>query len=168
MLRLRTTATLSVLVLAGAVGMAWWMSAWPRMHDRATEAAVAARASERHRHEKPSRPQARRRQSTPRHAVIQSAVANPPSPPAPVYAPSPAYPMEALREQRGGVVTLRVRVDGHGAVTGVSVAKSSGDPHLDASARETMQQWRFQPPSGGEPTTFDYPVTFRVGHVVRD
>src|SRR5699024_11548715 len=114
-----------------------WMSAWPRMHDRATEAAVAARASERHRHEKPSRPQARRRQSTPRHAVIQSAVANPPSPPAPVYAPSPAYPMEALREQRGGVVTLRVRVVGSCAVNGVSVAMYSSYQHLTSLVRET-------------------------------
>lgn len=170
MLRLRTTATLSVLFLAGAVGMAWWMSSWPRMHDRATEAAVAARVRAQQ-HKKPSRPPAHRQQRASRHAVIQSAAANPPSPPpppAPVYAPSPAYPMEALRKQRGGVVTLRVSVDAHGSVTGVSVANSSGDPKLDASARETMQQWRFQAPADGEPATFDYPVTFRIGRVTRE
>ncbi|HET7266585.1 MAG TPA: energy transducer TonB [Oleiagrimonas sp.] len=162
MLRLRTTATASVLVLAGAIGMAWWMSAWPRMHDRATEAAVAARVQQQRQHTEPARPQARRSHAV-SHPVVKTAVAKPPAPPAPVYAPSPSYPIEALVERRGGVVTLHVSVNGQGKVTAVKVADSSGDPQLDASARTTMRQWRFQPPADHQPTEFDYPVVFRVG-----
>lgn len=163
MFRLRTTATVSLLVLAGATGMSLWMSAWPRMHDRATEAAVAARqqayASAKSSTAQPSR---HRQQST-EHAVIHPARAAPPSPPTAVYSPSPAYPMEALRQQREGRVTLQVSVDGQGKVTAVSVVQSSGDPALDASARKTMREWRFRAPRDHQSMTFDYPVVFRIG-----
>lgn len=158
--RLRTTATVSLLVLIGATGMSLWMSAWPRMHDRATEAAVAAR----HRTSgKATAPAWTRRSSrhTATRATVQPVHATP-APPMPVRAPSPAYPMEALREGRGGTVTLRVSVDGSGKVTAVDVAHSSGDPALDASARKSMREWLFRAPADGRPMTFDYPVRFRI------
>ncbi|HET8554950.1 MAG TPA: energy transducer TonB [Rhodanobacteraceae bacterium] len=161
MFRLRTTATVSLLVLIGATGMSLWMSAWPRMQDRATEAAVAARHREFAKPQAPSRSRAHERQAAMR-AKVESVHASP-APPTPVHAPSPAYPMEALRQGRGGTVTLRVSVDGSGNVTAVEVAHSSGDPALDDSARKSMRQWRFRAPVGGQPTTFDYPVTFRIG-----
>ncbi len=164
MFRLRTTATVSLLVLIGATGMSLWMSAWPRMHDRATEAAVAARHGDAPagtaKAAAPRPPRGRSRHAA--HAVVKPARAEP-SPPTPVFTPSPSYPMEALREQRGGVVTLHVSVDGNGRVTAVEVARSSGVPALDASARETMRRWRFSAPADGRPTSFDYPVRFRIG-----
>lgn len=159
--RLRVTVSVCVVVLAGATVMALWMSAWPRMHDRATEAAVIARGA---RDAKAPPPVSHRRASatspapTPSPAPAQAAAA-----PAPLDAPSPPYPMAALRKQAGGVVILRVSVDGAGHVTAVDVARSSGHPLLDASARRTMRRWRFEPPAGHRPMHFDYPVRFRVG-----
>ncbi|SRR5699024_11086568 len=160
--RFRTIVIACFVVVAGAVGMSLWMSAWPRMHDRATEAAVAARheAAPKPKHVAPA---AKRR--VPARAPAAAAVepARAAAPPSPVHSPSPPYPMVALREQQGGVVVLRVSVDGTGAVTAVDVARSSGHAALDASARDTMREWRFEPPAGHAPTTFDYPVRFRIG-----
>lgn len=160
MFRLRTTATVSLLVLIGATGMSLWMSAWPRMHDRATEAAVAARHRTSGKTIAPTRPRTPSRHAATR-AAVESVHATP-APPTPVRAPSPAYPMEALRQGRGGTVTLRVSVDGSGKVTAVDVAHSSGDPALDASARKSMREWRFRAPADGRPMTFDYPLSFRI------
>jgi protein TonB len=164
MFRFRTTATVSLLVLAGATAASLWMSAWPRMQDRPTEAAVAARHHAAVDVAGPARAKARAPRasakvpSKPAHAAPAS-----PAPPAPVYTPSPSYPIAALRRQRGGVVTLRVSVDGNGNVTAVRVAKSSGDAALDAAARKAMRRWRFEAPAGGQPMSFDYPVAFRIG-----
>jgi protein TonB len=163
MFRFRTTATVSLLVLAGATGASLWMSAWPRMQDRPTEAAVAAREHATVNVAGLARTKARVPRasahvpSKPAHAAPA-----PPAPPAPVYTPSPTYPIAALRRQRGGVVTLRVRVDGSGEVTAVDIAKSSGDAALDAAARKAMHRWRFQPPAAGQPMSFDYPIAFRI------
>ncbi len=163
MLRLRTTAVLSLLVVAGGVGMSLWMSAWPRMQDRPTEAAVAARQEG---HAARTRPEHSPRRPARRASTLAAPVApvqaRTREPPAPVQSPSPKYPIEALREQRGGTVLLRVSVDGAGAVTAVDVARSSGDSALDASAREAMRRWRFQAPQDHRPMTFDYPVEFRI------
>lgn len=165
MLRLRTTVTVSALVLAGAIGMSWWMSAWPRMQDRGIEAAVAARQREHAQAKKAPAHATPSHRHVEKHVAIKSAHAAPPSPPSPVYAPSPAYPIEALRNDRGGVVTLKISVNGQGDVTDVSVVHSSGDPALDASARKTLRQWRFQAPENHQPMTFNYPVTFRIGNM---
>ncbi len=158
--RLRVTVSVCVVVLAGATVMALWMSAWPRMHDRATEAAVIARGARDAKAPPPPAPHRRVRAtpSAPSPAPVQAAAA-----PAPLDAPSPPYPMAALRKQAGGVVILRVGVDGAGHVTAVDVAESSGHPLLDDSARRTMRRWRFEPPAGHRPMHFDYPVRFRVG-----
>ncbi|HEX7341296.1 MAG TPA: energy transducer TonB [Rhodanobacteraceae bacterium] len=170
-LRLRTTLGLSALVVAGGIAMAWWMSAWPRLQDRSIEAAVAARQHVRIRPDRRARePAPVRATRAPKPAVMPGVIPPahamaplPPVAPAPVYAPSPAYPMEALRRQTGGAVTLRVSVDANGIVTAVGVARSSGDPALDASAQKAVRRWRFQAPARHAPMTFDYPVVFRIG-----
>lgn len=163
MLRLRTTAALSLLVVAGGVGMSLWMSAWPRLQDRPTEAAVAARQDGHAAHTPAGHPPHRPTgHASTLAASVSPAQAKTRESPAPIRSPSPQYPIEALRKQRGGTVLLRVSVDGAGAVTAVDVARSSGDPALDASARETMRQWRFQAPRDHQPMTFDYPLEFRI------
>jgi protein TonB len=45
-------------------------------------------------------------------------------------------------------VVLEVGTDGDGRVTDASVARSSGDPVLDAHALATVRHWRFAVPAG--------------------
>ncbi|HEX7338992.1 MAG TPA: energy transducer TonB [Rhodanobacteraceae bacterium] len=171
-LPLRTTLLLSALVVAGGIGMAWWMSAWPRFQDRGIEAAVAAR-----RRETPRKPRVRHAHRAPRRVEVVSSSphllpsaqarpapqpALPPAPPAPVHSPSPSYPIEALRANRDGVVTLRVSVDATGKVTAVTVATSSGHAAMDQAAVDAMRRWRFAAPATSRPMTFTYPMAFRV------
>jgi protein TonB len=62
-----------------------------------------------------------------------------------LYNPKPAYPAESRTANEQGTVLLSVAVDAAGRPTSVSVAKSSGFPRLDRSAREAVQRWRFKP-----------------------
>lgn len=62
-----------------------------------------------------------------------------------LYNPKPAYPAESRTANEQGTVMLSVAVDAAGRPTSVSVAKSSGFPRLDRSAREAVQRWRFKP-----------------------
>lgn len=158
--RLRIIVTGCALVIAGAVGVSLWMSAWPRLHDKDTEAAVAARATHAPLHVSSAATERKPASAPDTVAAVRPAQAA--VPPAPLHSPSPAYPMEALRKQHGGVVILRVSVDGAGAVSAVGVARSSGFPALDASARKSMREWRFEAPAGHRPMTFDYPVRFHI------
>ncbi len=166
MFRLRTTASVSLLVLIGATGASLWMSAWPRLHDEPIEAAVAARHDASDAVPAPAAPPRHVRHAPTRHTRPAPAPA-PVQPPSPVYSPSPSYPMEALRKGHGGVVTLHVSVDADGNVTAVNVAHSSGDMALDRSARDTMRHWRFHAPDSGKPMSFDYPVRFRIETTAR-
>jgi protein TonB len=62
-------------------------------------------------------------------------------------------------------VTLRVLVARDGTVARVEVEQSSGSPHLDAAARETVKAWRFTPARrGGEAieSWMVVPVVFRL------
>lgn len=158
MLRLRTSVIVVVVLLAIATGASLWMTAWPRWQDQATEAAVAAREHD-GRVTAADAPPAHRRHST---KVTPGPAKTAPQPPSAVYSPSPAYPIEALRQHREGVVTLRVSVDAHGVVSAVEVARSSGDRDLDASALQSVRQWRFQAPTGHQPMSFTLPVRFRI------
>lgn len=161
--RLRFVVTACVVVMAGAIGMSLWMSAWPRLHDQATEAAVAARDQA-----VPKRTPAAKRKTRPRPKPQEANLAAAIKPvratatPVPILAPSPPYPMDALLGKHEGVVILRVGVDAAGSVDSVDVVHSSGHPKLDASARKTMHEWRFEPPAGHQPMAFDYPVRFQI------
>ena len=59
--------------------------------------------------------------------------------------PAPLYPPAALRAGEQGTVTLRVLVTREGLAARVDIEKSSGSPHLDAAALETVKAWRFVP-----------------------
>jgi protein TonB len=156
--RLRITALLSALaILFGVTGTAL-LSDWTLLHGGSAEAAWVADVPD-------SKPPPPRRH----HARAPTAVTRPvtrvPSPPRPLFAPSPRYPIEALRAHREGVVMLRVQVDGAGHVIAVRVARSSGDPELDAAARDAVRRWTFQvsAASSGPPPPLLLPVRFRIG-----
>jgi periplasmic protein TonB len=79
--------------------------------------------------------------------------------------PLPRYPMEARRAGEQGTVTLRVLVSREGAAARVELDKSSGSPHLDAAARETVKAWRFTPARRGADAIESWmvvPVVFRL------
>lgn len=65
--------------------------------------------------------------------------------PLPGFSPKPPYPIEALRHQEGGLVTLRVQVSAEGHPTKVEVRKRSGNRALDRAALNTVRRWRFAP-----------------------
>ncbi len=81
--------------------------------------------------------------------------------------PQPPYPEEARRQKEEGVVLLKVEVDARGRVLSVLVARSSGHPALDESARGTVEaRWRFNPARRGATpvsATVTVPIRFTLG-----
>jgi protein TonB len=79
--------------------------------------------------------------------------------------PLPRYPAQARRAGEQGTVMLRVLVSRDGAAERVELDQSSGSPHLDAAARETVKAWRFSPARRGAETIESWivvPVVFRL------
>lgn len=61
-------------------------------------------------------------------------------------APTPSYPIAALRNHEQGTVLLRVRVEPDGKASSVVIERSSGSRALDAAARQqVLRHWRFVP-----------------------
>ncbi len=62
------------------------------------------------------------------------------------YAPSPNYPIAALRNSEQGTVLLLVMVDATGKPIDVQLKKSSGYRELDRNAiKHVLATWRFHP-----------------------
>ncbi|HET7358555.1 MAG TPA: energy transducer TonB [Rhodanobacteraceae bacterium] len=155
--RLRLTALLSVLaVLLGVIGTAL-LSDWPRLHGGSAMAAWIAEAPSA---PPPTKPRRMRAAAAASHPAKPS-----PRPPSPLFTPSPRYPIQALRAHREGVVTLRVQLDAGGHVATVEVARSSGDPQLDAAAQDAVRRWTFQlhGATSQPPRPMLLPVSFRIG-----
>lgn len=66
-----------------------------------------------------------------------------------IYSPAPHYPEVARRQGQEGTVEMHVYIDDDGKVTRVELANSSGHELLDRSARQALEQWRFQPAQRG-------------------
>jgi protein TonB len=64
--------------------------------------------------------------------------------------PAPAYPVFSIRLREEGVVVLLVLVGTEGRAGEIKVQSSSGHARLDASALETVRQWRFVPAKRGD------------------
>jgi periplasmic protein TonB len=82
-----------------------------------------------------------------------------------LHNPLPRYPAAARRAGEQGTVMLRVLVSRDGTPARVEVDKSSGSPHLDAAARETVKAWRFAPARRGAEAIESWvvvPVVFRL------
>jgi protein TonB len=79
--------------------------------------------------------------------------------------PPPRYPLAARRNGEQGTVTLRVLVNAEGRPAAVSVEKTSGSPHLDNAALDTVRSWRFVPARRGERAVEAWvlvPIVFRL------
>ena len=62
------------------------------------------------------------------------------------FNPKPPYPKALEAAGVGGVVGLSIQVSAEGRASSVSVVRSSGQPVLDASARDTvLNRWKFKP-----------------------
>lgn len=81
------------------------------------------------------------------------------------YNPPPDYPL-ALREQGiGGVVWLRVWVDGDGRPGEIRLARGSGYRLLDDAAMRVVRHWRFVPARSGDQTLaswVEFPIRFAL------
>ena len=79
--------------------------------------------------------------------------------------PAPRYPLASRRSGEQGTVTLRVLVTRDGVAARVELDRSSGSPHLDAAALETVKAWRFAPARRGAEALdswFLVPIVFRL------
>jgi len=75
---------------------------------------------------------------------------------------APRYPGVARRLNWEGRVVLRVAVDLSGAVTAVTVTRSSGRELLDQAALEAVRAWRFEPAhASGVPMAGETDVSVR-------
>ena len=69
-------------------------------------------------------------------------------PPQPVPASrciKPAYPMDALRAEAAGTVTMRFLIGVDGAVQDTKLVKSSGNASLDKAAIDALSKCHFKP-----------------------
>jgi protein TonB len=57
----------------------------------------------------------------------------------------PAYPIDALRAEAAGVVTMRFLIGADGAVLDTKLVKSSGNASLDQAAIDALSKCRFKP-----------------------
>jgi TonB family protein len=77
-----------------------------------------------------------------------------------VSAPRPEYPYEARRQKITGQGVVALRVDATtGAVTGVTLQKSTGNAFLDNAALAGFRRWRFRP---GAVSIVTCPITFTL------
>ncbi|UZW59018.1 poly-beta-1,6-N-acetyl-D-glucosamine biosynthesis protein PgaD [Lysobacter enzymogenes] len=86
--------------------------------------------------------------------------------PLPGFSPKPAYPLDALRQWEGGLVTLRVQVSAQGEATKVEISRRSGYRALDRAAVDTVRRWKFSPAvRDGKPVAavVFVPVEFKPG-----
>lgn len=178
MLRLRTTATLSVLALAIGIAGTGWLSTLTARGDvsrPAFAAAPATRAVTQRAHVPRVAAAAGgvRRAAAVASAPTYRAVATVAEPVASVMTPEPVPELvplttpsdkslswEQLRGHLDGRVLLHVSVDDNGRVSAASVAESSGDELLDAHALRSVWHWRFAVPTD-QPDGLSGDVTLR-------
>jgi len=157
--RLRATTTLSfIALLVGILGTDWlsgFTDDWIRPPPRAA-AQVAPRL-----HRIPVR---RRSHAAPRVVGAQPESVARPAPAMPELVPLETPPGPSswakLRGHLDGRVVLDVDTDGSGRVTAAGVARSSGDPVLDAHALATVRHWRFAVPPGAAGVRGQLPMRF--------
>ncbi|HEV2621593.1 MAG TPA: energy transducer TonB [Frateuria sp.] len=158
--RLRVTTALSLLaLLVGIWGTHWlsgftddWIGPPPR---GATAAARPPRAPSHHRSHTPPRVLGAEPEAGP--------VAAPVPPPSLVPLETPAGP-SAWAELQGhldGRVVLEIDTGSDGRVTDARVARTSGDPVLDAHALATVRHWRFAVPAGSSGVRGQLPMRFQ-------
>lgn len=81
------------------------------------------------------------------------------------YNPKPEYPLPLREQGVGGVVWLRVWVDGEGRPSEVILVRGSGYRLFDESALHAVRHWRFIPARLGEQTQaawVEFPIRFSM------
>lgn len=180
MLRLRTTATLSLFALAAGIAGTQWLSGfnpgWPGPSERvagfmpaAHHAAVRGRKRVRMSwHRTARRPLA---VAAVDRVVLPPIAAAPPAeaatlPPELVPVSMPPVPVSWARMEGHlrGRVLLHLVIDGSGHVTDAALVAPSGDPVLDAHALAMVRGWRFAVPAD-HPDGFsgELPMRFTSG-----
>lgn len=61
----------------------------------------------------------------------------------------PDYPPSELREQRDGLVTVRVRIGADGRVKAVESLSATSPAFFEATRRQALGRWRFKPATRG-------------------
>ncbi|MDC7785823.1 energy transducer TonB [Rhodoplanes sp. TEM] len=73
------------------------------------------------------------------------------------------YPAEARSQGQGGTATVRFTLDGGGRVTGVTLLRGSGNPHLDRESVEVVRRASpFPAPPDGHGRGFTQPIRFGI------
>lgn len=159
MLRLRTTASLSMLALLIGVAGTGWLSnltgQWREPSDRMamvgrTLAASRTAPKARHVHGPVTLVPPRRawRHAASSNSGILAAAPTPLVTLQPLTTPEDtSQRWDQLRGHLDGQVMVQVRIDGAGRVQGASVIASSGDPILDQHALRSVRGWRFAVPT---------------------
>lgn len=178
MLRLRTTATLSLFALAVGIAGTQWFSGfntgWAGPGERVAGFAPAthhatARWRKRGRmpwHRTVRQPHAvagARRVVLPPVAEAGTPAETPAPPPELVPVSMPTVPVSWARMEGHlrGRVLLYLVIDGSGRVTDAALAGSSGDPVLDAHALAIVRGWRFAvPPDHPDGFSGELPMRF--------
>jgi protein TonB len=164
--KLRTTASLSLLVLAvGVVGTAWLSSLTDHWQGPAAAqpAHVARARAPAPRHVRPMHEARRAVAAAKPHKVAAKPVRPTPLPTlTPVDMPSASAAWFGAPEAVSGRVLLHLSVDGSGRVKRASVAESSGHAGLDDRAVRTALSWRFAVPAN-HPDGLDGVLVMRFG-----
>ena len=161
MLRLRTSAGLSLLALAiGIAGTGWLSTLTSRGHEQpARSAAVEYHSVRANRTGQPTRQPGpvsvvmHRRHRSPLSSVSELSSAHVSSIESsaeliPLTTPSDnSQPWYQLQGHLDGRVVLHLTIDGNGRVITAALRESSGDPILDDHALRSVRQWRFAVPS---------------------
>ncbi|MFC4525546.1 energy transducer TonB [Dyella halodurans] len=152
MLKLRTTASLSLLVLVvGVVGTAWLSSLtdrWPGPSVRRPSHVARTRALP-PRHVRPTHEARRIVAAAKPHKPAAKPVHPTPLPAlTPIDMPAPSAAWLGTADAASGRVVLHLTVDGSGRVKRASIAESSGRAALDERAVRTVLAWRFAVPAG--------------------
>jgi protein TonB len=158
--RLRVTTALSLLALLIGIGGTHWLSGFtddwigPAPRPTAQVVARAHRTATHHRPHGPPRVVGAQPEAVPREIAA--------APPALVPLDTPPGPSSwaQLRGHLDGRVVLDVATDDTGQVTTARVARSSGDPVLDAHALATVGRWRFAVPAGAAGVQGELPMRF--------
>lgn len=157
--RLRVTTSLSfIALLVGVAGTDWlsgftddWIGPPPRA--AAHVAPQLHRVPPRHRSHAPPRVIGARPEPVARPAQASVELVPLDTPPGPSS-------WAALRGHLDGRVVLAIDTDRSGRVTSAGVARSSGDPVLDAHALATVRRWRFAVPAGLPGVQGELPMRF--------
>jgi len=163
--RLRVTSLLSLLaLLVGVLGTQWLSgrtAGWAGPHHPVVAEHTAPPAL-RYRAD-------RERRAPPRviatraSGAAASSLLPPPPPPelVPVSMPPLSARYAGLAGHLAGNVVLQLQVDGEGRVVQAAVARSSGDPVLDAHAQAMVARWRFAvPPDHPQGLSGELPMHF--------